>query len=264
MGRIKPVSYVKPMSGGRSSPHLILFDDGHKYVVKFKNNPQGNWVVTYEYIVNTLAKRLQLPIPDYKIVKVRSRFINENKELASIGFKSGNQFASRYIEDSVTFLNLPGSLAREQLVNADQIAGLIVFDHWIGNSDRNPKNLLFLPTESDSQRYEFKMIDHANCFNISTSNPERKFLPLKVRKKEIYRWCNTLLKDTQQLKSYVDRILEIKNKEIYELIQSMSSDWLVDEQAKDRLFRHIKYAKKALPATIDDYIKWYLKGKKQS
>ncbi|MDR6879630.1 hypothetical protein J2X61_001377 [Bacillus sp. 3255] len=24
MGRIKPVSYVKPMSGGSSSPHLIL------------------------------------------------------------------------------------------------------------------------------------------------------------------------------------------------------------------------------------------------
>ncbi|MBP1966969.1 HipA family kinase [Paenibacillus aceris] len=262
MGRIKPVSYVKPMSGGRSSPHLILFDDGHKYVVKFKNNPQGNWVVTYEYIVNTLAKRLQLPIPQYKVVKIRSQFIKENKELEKIGFKPGNQFASQYIEDSVTFLNLPSNLTRDQLVNADQIAGLIVFDHWIGNSDRNTKNLLFLPADAEGNQYEFKMIDHANCFNISTSNPERKFLPLKVRKKEIYRWCNTLLDDTKQLNSYVDRILEIKNEEIYKLIYSMSSDWLVDEDAKERLYRHIKYAKKALPKTIDDYIKWYLKRKK--
>lgn len=262
MGRIKPVSYVKPMSGGRSSPHLILFDDGHKYVVKFKNNPQGNWVVTYEYIVNTLASRLQLPIPQFKIVRIRSDFIKENKELAKIGFKSGSQFASQFIENSVTFLDLPNNLAKEHIVNADQIAGLIVFDHWIGNSDRNTKNLLFLPADKDGNRYEFKMIDHANCFNISTTNPERKFLPLKVRKKEIYRWCNTLLDDKKQLKSFVDRILAIKNEEIQELIHSMSGDWLVDDQTKDRLYRHIKYAKKALPKTIDEYIKWYVKGRK--
>lgn len=261
MGRIKPVSYIQPMSGGRSSPHLILFDDGHKYVVKFKNNPQGDWVVTYEYIVNSLASRLQLPIPRYKIVRVSGSFIEKNEKLAKIGFKSGSQFASRFIENTVLFTDLSSTLSKGQIRNVDQIAGLIVFDHWVGNSDRNPKNLLFLPTNDGSNQYEFRMIDQANCFNISTTNPERKFLPLKVRKKEVYRWCNTLLDSKKQLSSFVDRILEIKNEEIYDLIYSMSSDWLVNEEDKYRLYKHIKYAKKALPKTIDHYIKWYLKGK---
>ncbi|SDN59889.1 hypothetical protein SAMN04487897_103291 [Paenibacillus sp. yr247] len=262
MGRIKPVSYIRPMSGGRSSPHLILFSDNHKYVVKFKNNPQGNWVVTYEYIVNTLANRLQLPIPHHKIVRVSGSFIKHNEKLAKVGFKSGNQFASRFIEDTMMFTDLSSNITKEQIRNVDQIAGLIVFDHWVGNSDRNPKNLLFLPADDGSKQYDFRMIDHANCFNISTTNPERKFLPLKVRKKEVYRWCNTLLDNKKQLSSFVDRIMEIKNDEIYELIHSMSGDWLVTDEDKEILYKHIKYAKKALPETIDDYIKWYVKGKK--
>ncbi|MFD0694230.1 HipA family kinase [Paenibacillus sp. GCM10027628] len=252
MGKLKPVSYIRSMSRGKSSPHLIEFSDHHNYVVKFKNNPQGNWVLINEYIVNNLASLLELPIPRYKVVRISKQFIEENENLHQKNFKSGKQFASRYTKHSLHVTDLKGRPVKDQINNLNQVGGLLVFDHWVSNSDRNLKNLLLRPV---GHQYYFEMIDHANCFNITPNNPEREFLPLQVRKGKLYRWFNSLIDHKKQLTSYVEKISEIKNEDIHTIIHSLPGDWKVSDKEKEKLYSHIKYAKKALPGIIDDYWK---------
>ena len=56
------VQHVKRMRGGAQS-HLMRCDDGHYYVVKFRNNPQHERVLANEFLATRLAERVGLPVP---------------------------------------------------------------------------------------------------------------------------------------------------------------------------------------------------------
>src|SRR4030081_3163298 len=55
------VQHVKRMRGGAQS-HLMRCDDGHYYVVKFRNNPQHERVLANEFLATRLAERGGLPV----------------------------------------------------------------------------------------------------------------------------------------------------------------------------------------------------------
>ena len=45
-------------------------DDGHYYVVKFRNNPQHERVLANEFLATRLAERVGLPVPVAEVVEV--------------------------------------------------------------------------------------------------------------------------------------------------------------------------------------------------
>ncbi|UJF32106.1 HipA family kinase [Paenibacillus hexagrammi] len=251
MGTIKPVTYIRPMSRGKSSPHLIACSDGRRYVVKFKNNPQGDWVLINEFIVNHLGALLELPIPRYKTIRITKQFIEEYDELRSKSFRSGRQSASRFVERALHVTDLDSRPKRHEIKNVDQVPGLIVFDHYTSNSDRNEKNLLLVPK---GNQYVFQMIDHTNCFNITPDNPSREFLPLSVRRGKVFRWFHTLITHKKQLMDYVDKITAIHNDDLRHIIDMLPDDWNVSDSYQEALYKHLKYAKKALPGVMREYI----------
>jgi hypothetical protein len=69
------------MRGGAQS-HLMLADDGHAYVVKFKNNPQHTRVLANEFLVSKLAKAAGLTVPDVAVIDVSQTLIDETPDLA--------------------------------------------------------------------------------------------------------------------------------------------------------------------------------------
>src|SRR5437879_911271 len=64
------VQHVKRMRGGAQS-HLMRCDDGHYYVVKFRNNPQHERVLANEFLATRLAERVGLPVPSSAVAAVR-------------------------------------------------------------------------------------------------------------------------------------------------------------------------------------------------
>ena len=57
------------MRGGAQG-HLMRCDDGHYYVVKFRNNPQHERVLANEFLATKLAERVGLPVPIAEVVNV--------------------------------------------------------------------------------------------------------------------------------------------------------------------------------------------------
>jgi hypothetical protein len=94
---LAPVKYIKPLQG-KSKPHLILFNNNLKYVVKFKDNPQGKKLVVNEYVVNCLAQYLTLPVPPFTVVSIPQEFINEHPHFPQHNHLAGLQFASLFID----------------------------------------------------------------------------------------------------------------------------------------------------------------------
>lgn len=54
--------HIRRMRGGANA-HLMLADDRHYYVVKFRNNPQHTRILVNELVSYVLLDYLQLPVP---------------------------------------------------------------------------------------------------------------------------------------------------------------------------------------------------------
>src|SRR6202012_4179738 len=98
--------HVKRMRGGAQG-HLMRCEDGHYYVVKFRNNPQHERILANEFLATRLAERVGLPVPVAEVVEVSAWLVEHTPELtivlgnSVIQVEAGLQFGSRYVVSPV-------------------------------------------------------------------------------------------------------------------------------------------------------------------
>ncbi|MBI3894748.1 MAG: phosphatidylinositol kinase [Acidobacteria bacterium] len=167
------VEHVRKLKGGAQS-HLMRCDDGHYYVVKFQNNPQGVRILANEMIASKLALALGLPTPHPEVVEVSQWLVEHTPELyiewgkERIRCASGFQFGSRFPCDPLrtpVYDFLPDSLL-ETVANRGSFLGMLVFDKWTCNCDSR-QTIFYRPSRSDSSPYVAMMIDQGFCFNAN-------------------------------------------------------------------------------------------------
>jgi hypothetical protein len=172
---VTAIEHIRPMRGG-SQPHLMRCSDGHYYVVKFANNPQGVRTLANEYLAGKLAALIGLPCPEISLISVDEKLVRLTPELAihwpqsSCPVTAGLAFGSRYplgvsgaerILPPVQELGQASGLGRME--NPSDLMGILMFDKWTGNTDR--RQLLCLPRPSKNWRtYRILMIDNGFCF----------------------------------------------------------------------------------------------------
>ena len=168
------LEHIRRMRGGAQS-QLLRCDDGHYYVVKFRNNPQHARILVNELLGTRLAARLGLPVPPAAVVEVPEELIVGTEEMCiqlgrgRIPCEPGLQFGSRYPGDPAT-LALSDYLPDEQLraaKNLDDFRGMLVFDKWTCNT--NGRQAIFFRPRGES-RYVAMMIDQGFCFNAGEWN----------------------------------------------------------------------------------------------
>jgi len=130
------------MRGGAQS-HLVEADDGHFYVVKFRNNPQHRRVLINEAIGSVLLRYLQISAPEVCVVSASAEFLRNNPEVSiqlgsrSIPVNAGWHFGSRYPghPDTIAVYDFIPDVLLRQVVNLREFLGVLVFDKWAGNAD---------------------------------------------------------------------------------------------------------------------------------
>ena len=65
---IQAIRLIRKMRGGAQA-HLMECDDGHFYVVKFRNNPQHRRILMNEWIASVFLNYLQISTPPTAIVQ---------------------------------------------------------------------------------------------------------------------------------------------------------------------------------------------------
>src|SRR2546421_509385 len=136
------VRHVRKMRGGAQA-HLLEVEDGHCYVVKFRNNPQHRRILVNEALSATLLDYLKIAAPETAIIYVSVQFLAANPELhlsqgtRRIECEAGWQFGSRYPGDPVhtaVYDFLPDALL-PQVANLHDFRAILVFDKWTANAD---------------------------------------------------------------------------------------------------------------------------------
>ncbi len=139
---VKARQHFKRMRGGANA-QLMLADDDHSYVVKFRNNPQHQRILVNELIAGVVLDYLGLPSCAWEIVDVSEALIRASPDLYfEVGKQrrapeAGLQFGSRYPVDpfrQAVYDYVPISLLR-MLANLKAFVGMLVFDKWISNAN---------------------------------------------------------------------------------------------------------------------------------
>ncbi|EKN71131.1 hypothetical protein P9E76_20640 [Schinkia azotoformans] len=247
---IEPVRYQKKLEG-KSNAHLITFSDGNDYVVKYFQ-PGFEKSLPNEWVAYCLARFLELPIPYARIVDIPEEFSNNIKELAGLGSVK-YQYASLYKPncfDGHQVLDV-SNLTNDQV----QLAGIILFDYWLCNTDRTRKNILL--HEVTPNIHGLSIIDHAEVFGTYNWDlPDLENLPTTLLKSATHQIMTLFIEEEENFSEQLEIIQTIPVLLMEEIVDLIPEEWAVSKEEKKAMVSAlIRRRKKVLPELTQRFIK---------
>ncbi len=238
---IVAIQHVRRMRGGAQG-HLMRCDDGHYYVVKFRNNPQHLRVLANEFLATRLAERAGLPVPVTEVVEVGDWLVEHTPELniqlvhQTIPCQAGLQFGSRYVVsppyEGQVFDYLPTEML-DRVRNKETFAGMLAMDKWTCNA--NGRQAAFW-RKGREKKYTATFIDQGYCFNAGEwSFPDYPLRGVYARNEvyeEVAGWAS--------FEPWLSRIETMEEDAIWAAAGELPPDWYCGEwEALERLVKQL-------------------------
>lgn len=193
------------------------------YVMKTykSNHNKTNFTIAKEIIVSELAKKFDLNVPLYGLVKIEKNLLNEHYPEEFINdLDNGYKFCTEFVDGSVTAIH---DVNKKYLDNYEY-SKLFAFDQLIMNGDRgrfnNKSNLLFTDAKMILIDHELtfpfygQLKNEANYFNI---------FQIFYCKNHIF-WNNLNNLSTQDKKYIFDEFIEILRNLNFEFLNFVFED----------------------------------------
>lgn len=247
---IEPVAYLKTLEG-KSNAHLITFNDGRDYVVKYFQ-PGFEKTLPNEWISYCIARFLGLPIPYSQLVEIPQSFSSQVPELAQMSYTQF-QFASLYVSDCINGHQIS---VVPDMINHQSLAGIILFDYWLYNTDRTRKNIL-LSMETPPNSYHLWIIDHAEIFgSYNWQQQDLDILPEEIMKSATHQLMALLIEDETYFDEQLKLIQTIPTLLLKEIVTLIPEDWMVSKEEKKAIINTLaRRRKKSLPELIKRFVK---------
>ena len=247
---------------GSTEPKFAILEDGTPVITKLYNGPEGNLVLFNEYLCYRLAILLDIPMPRSGVCILDNSSEIQDKKIADT-CNYGKAFFSEYMP-KVTKL-LPSIIGKMR--NKEDFVKILLFDHIIFNTDRNPGNLLVRFCKDD---ISLKVIDHthvfinqtfwdANCLKRAMS--ENDLLNTKVLEYNAYLYQMffqnfSITKEMLEKESLVFKS-KIKRDIIIEFIRCIPDEWKPKQKDLDELVNYILYRVDNLNVIISTIITYH-------
>lgn len=251
------VRHIRKMRGGAQA-HLLEADDGHWYVVKFRNNPQHRRVLVNELLAATLLDYLKVSAPETALLRVTADFLRANPEVhltlgaRRIEVAPGWHFGSRYPGDPAriaVYDFLPDALLAG-VANLEDFRAILVFDKWVGNADGRQAvfhRAMVRRGQGGHQAFVARMIDHGYAFNGPNWDfPESPLQGLYARRL-VYQEVRRL----DDFQPWLDLAMNFPGEVIDHAWKSVPPDWVDgDESALVDLLERLFQRRKRVPELI--------------
>ncbi|WP_066064531.1 HipA family kinase [Neobacillus soli] len=246
---IEPIAFHKTLEG-KSNAHLITFNDGKDYVVKFFQ-PGFEKTLPNEWVSYCLARYLGLPVPFARLVEIPQEFSSKVPGLAGT-HHTQYQFASLYVPDCFDghqVSNVP------HIINHKSLAGVILLDYWLYNRDRTRKNIVLC--EETQGNFHLWIIDHAEVFDsYNWLESDLESLPEEVLKSATHQFMAQFIENDQSFTDYLELIQTIPILLIEEIVTLIPDDWMVSKEEKKAIVSTlVTRRKKILPELKGKFFK---------
>jgi hypothetical protein len=223
---VQAVQAIRRMRGGAQS-QLMLGSDGNLWVVKFRNNPQGERVLANELIATRLAAAVGLSVPVVDVMDVSPWLIANSPEMwVDVGrdmqapCQAGLAFGSQFVGGL-----MPGQivdyLPDEQLAevrNLREFAGMLCIDKWTGNS--NGRQAVFVRNPRE-RKYRAVFIDQGYCFQAN----EWRFSDAALRGVYPKNLVYEAITGWDDFEPWLTRIEEMPVETLWSVAEDVPQDW---------------------------------------
>jgi len=253
------------MRGGAQA-HLIEGCDGHWYVTKFANNPQGRRILVNELVSSLLFGALGISTPETALVSIDREFLRDNPEVSiatkkgKIAVEPGVHFGSRYPgtpETTSIYDFLPDAMIGE-VVNRDQFLGALVADKWVFNADGRQAifhraRIIGDDAGTSKVGWVARMIDHGLAFQGNEWTLGGSAVQGLYGRRAVY-GPNPEMRD---FGPWLERLLALKRDVLDQAFLEVPPDWIEgDELRLLRLLRQLYSRRVLVPALVAASIDW--------
>ncbi|ARK29710.1 HipA family kinase [Halalkalibacter krulwichiae] len=249
--------YKARLDSKKKNVHVITFDDGKDYAVKF-SLPNHSKALVNEWLGYCLARYLQLPVLPSQIIEISKDFYQTIPELQPIPY-SKHHFASLY---KAHYVNASSVLAIDSICNKEQLPGIITFDYWISNLDRTRKNIL-LKEKQKKQKYELYIINHAEAFGSTSWNAlDLHSLSTNLIESCTHQMLARFIDNKQLFKEQITTIQSIPSLLIEEILSLMPDEWQLAKEERKELCKALRFrSHNILPKLIETFINHFIDPK---
>jgi hypothetical protein len=239
---VQATRLIRKMRGGAQA-HLLECDDGHFYVVKFRNNPQHRRILINEWIASVFLNYLEISTPEAAIVNLSAGFLEANPEIyIQLGSRhqpveSGWHFGSRYPGDPgkvMVYDFLPDALLHK-VVNAGEFLGVLAFDKWMSNADAR-QSIFFRarlrqwsPNETAPRAgFVAYMMDHGYVFD----GPHWKFPDSPLQGLYFRPSVYQSVRGWEDFQPWLDRVVYFPEEVVDAAEKQIPPEWLAEDGAE--------------------------------
>jgi hypothetical protein len=202
---------------GVSGAHYIacLGKGSLGYYVAKQYDPQKPWTLVSEWICADIASLLGLPIPARKIIPFNGKWLGFELRSEAKSFEPGME---------------------QNIINCEVIAGMIAFDVWICNRDRNPGNVLLQRPSDGMQKYTLSLIDHSHALigDLPNLDALRQFIERNNDPRCFVRPTPHQLRSVVcRMGEYMKPLMKIESFDIGQLaqvIQRIPTEWIPNQE----------------------------------
>jgi hypothetical protein len=220
------VQAIRRMRGGAQS-QLMLGADGALWVVKFRNNPQGERVLANELLATRIAEAVGLSVPKSDVVEVSEWLVANSPEMQlDLGrgerarCEAGLQFGSRFVGGLMPgqVLDYLPEAQLEDVRNLHEFAGMLAVDKWTGNC--NGRQAVFERKQRE-RKYRAIFIDQGFCFNAGEWNfpdaPLRGVYPRNLVYAKVTGW--------ESFEPWLSRLEEFRAETLGGIAEEVPPEW---------------------------------------
>lgn len=261
---VQATRLIRKMRGGAQA-HLLECDDGHFYVVKFRNNPQHRRVLINEWIGSVFLNYLKISTPESAIVSLSAAFLEANPEIyIQLGSRhqaveAGWHFGSRYPGDPgkiMVYDFLPDVLL-DKVVNASEFLGVLAFDKWMSNADARQciffrARLRQWPPDSESAPragFVALMMDHGYVFD----GPHWKFPDSPLQGLYFRPSVYQHVRGWADFEPWLDRVVYFPEEIVDAALKQIPPEWVAeDADALQAMLEKLMSRRRRVPDLIGD------------
>jgi hypothetical protein len=257
--------FIRKMRGGAQA-HLIEAEDGHFYVVKFRNNPQHRRVLVNEWIGGVLLQQLGITTPAIELIRIDDKFLAENPDVhlhlgsMRVEVENGWHFGSRFPGDPAVvavYDYVPDSLL-QRVENIAEFAGVLVFDKWAGNADARQCVFLrarlrdYVPSSAAHPlRIGFMalMVDHGYIFN----GPHWEYVDAPTGGLYFRPVVYGQVRGWKDFEPWLERVVSFPEHVIDDALRRLPTEWLNgDAAALNEMLEKLMARRRRVPDLIRD------------
>lgn len=262
---VQATRLIRKMRGGAQA-HLFECDDGHFYVVKFRNNPQHRRILINEWIASAFLNYLQISTPAAAIINLPAGLLEADPEIyiqlgsRHLAVEPGWHFGSRYPGDPnkvMVYDFLPDTLL-DKVVNAAEFLGVLAFDKWMSNADarqsiffRARLRQVLLPASESAPRAGFvaSMMDHGYVFE----GPHWKFPDSPLQGLYFRPAVYQSVRGWDDFQPWLDRVLYFPEEIVDAAQKQIPPEWLAEDGgALEALLEKLMSRRSRVPDLIRD------------